>query len=122
MQKEGWGDVVGCLELTSSQMEIAFILIGGDLRASQVAPVVKNSPVNARDLRELGSIPGSGGFPWRRGWPPTPVFLPGESNGQRSLAGYSYRVGYDWIDLGCLHALRGPGGVQSPQRESSLDH
>ena len=28
-------------------------------------------------------------IPWRRAWQPTPVFLPGESNGQRSLAGYS---------------------------------
>ena len=27
--------------------------------------------------------------PWRRKWQPTPVFLPGESHGQRSLAGYS---------------------------------
>ena len=26
---------------------------------------------------------------WRREWQPTPVFLPGESHGQRSLAGYS---------------------------------
>ena len=26
--------------------------------------------------------------PWRRAWQPTPVFLPGESHGQRSLAGY----------------------------------
>ena len=26
---------------------------------------------------------------WRREWPPTPVFLPGEFYGQRSLAGYS---------------------------------
>ena len=26
---------------------------------------------------------------WRRGWRPTPVFLPGESHGQRSLPGYS---------------------------------
>ena len=26
---------------------------------------------------------------WRRKWQPTPVFLPGESDGQRSLAGYS---------------------------------
>ena len=26
---------------------------------------------------------------WRRKWQPTPVFLPGESQGQRSLAGYS---------------------------------
>ena len=25
----------------------------------------------------------------RREWPPTPVFLPGESQGQRSLGGYS---------------------------------
>ena len=27
--------------------------------------------------------------PWRRAWPPTPGFLPGEFQGQRSLAGYS---------------------------------
>ena len=30
-----------------------------------------------------------GKIPWRRKWQPSPVFLPGESNGQRSLAGYS---------------------------------
>ena len=29
--------------------------------------------------------------PWRRKWQPTPVFLPGKSHGQRSLAGYSSR-------------------------------
>ena len=28
-------------------------------------------------------------IPWRRPWQPTPVFFPGESHGQRSLAGYS---------------------------------
>ena len=28
-------------------------------------------------------------IPWRKKWQPTPVFLPGESHGQRSLAGYS---------------------------------
>ena len=27
-------------------------------------------------------------IPWRRAWQSTPVFLPGESRGQRSLAGY----------------------------------
>ena len=26
---------------------------------------------------------------WRRKWQPTPVFLPGEFHGQKSLAGYS---------------------------------
>ena len=28
-------------------------------------------------------------IPWRNEWLPTPVFLSGESHGQRSLAGYS---------------------------------
>ena len=28
-------------------------------------------------------------IPWRRKWQPTPVFLPRESHGQRSLVGYS---------------------------------
>ena len=28
-------------------------------------------------------------IPWKRKWQPTPVFLPGKSHGQRSLAGYS---------------------------------
>ena len=27
--------------------------------------------------------------PWRKAWQPTPVFLPGESHGQRSLVGCS---------------------------------
>ena len=42
--------------------------------------------------RKHRSTPGSGNTgrsPWRRRWPPTPVFLPGESCGQRSLMGYS---------------------------------
>ena len=30
-----------------------------------------------------------GKIPWRRGWQSTPVFLPGEFSGQRSLVGYS---------------------------------
>ena len=36
-----------------------------------------------------GLDPWVGKIPWRRKWPPTAVFLPGESHGQRSLAGYS---------------------------------
>jgi len=46
--------------------------------------VVKKLPVmqetRVQSLRKI---------PWRREWQPTPVFLPGESHGQRSLAGYS---------------------------------
>ena len=33
--------------------------------------------------------PWAGKIPWRRAWQPSPVFLPGESHGQRSLVGYS---------------------------------
>ena len=40
--------------------------------------VVKNLP--AVQVRKM---------PWRRTWQPTPVFLPGESHGQRNLVGYS---------------------------------
>ena len=42
---------------------------------------------SACQCRRHSSIPGLG-RPWRRKWQPTPVFLPGKSHGQRSLAGY----------------------------------
>ena len=66
--------------------------------ASQVMLVVKNLSANAGDIRDVGLIPGWGKTPWRRAWQPTPVFLPGESRGQRSLVGYSVwaqRVGHN---------------------------
>ena len=50
--------------------------------ASQVVLVVKNPPANAGDAWDKK-------IPWRRAWQTTPVFLPGESYGQRRLAGYS---------------------------------
>ena len=49
--------------------------------------VVKDPPANAGDLR-CGFDPWVEKIPWRRAWKSTPVFLPGESQGQRSLAGY----------------------------------
>ena len=51
--------------------------------------IVKNPPANAEDIKDVGAIPGSGRSPWRRARQPTPVFLPGASHGQRSLANYS---------------------------------
>ena len=55
------------------------------LRASLVAQTVENLPT----MRRPGFDPWVGKIPWRRAWPPTPVFLPGESHGQRSLVGCS---------------------------------
>ena len=50
--------------------------------------MIKNLPANAGDaedeVRSLGQED-----PWNRKWQPTPVFLPGNFHGQRSLAGYS---------------------------------
>ena len=62
--------------------------VNGQTGASQVAQVVKNLPANARDMRP-GFDPWVGKIPWRRAWQPTPVSLPGESHGQRSLVGSS---------------------------------
>ena len=49
------------------------------------------APANARDTRGVGSIPGTGRSPEEGHGVPIPVFLPGESHGQRSLVGYSPR-------------------------------
>ena len=58
--------------------------------ASQVALVVKNRPANAGDIRKTRWFdPWVGKIPWRRAQQPTPVFLPGEFHGQRSMVGYS---------------------------------
>ena len=40
--------------------------------------VVKNPPANAKDTRDVGSIPGLGRNPWSRKWQPSQVFLPGK--------------------------------------------
>ena len=61
-----------------------------------VNSVGKESSCNAGDL---GSIPGSGRSPGGRKWQPTPVFLPGESHGQRSLTGYSLWSCKGWTRL-----------------------
>ena len=44
------------------------------MRETQVQSLVQEDPMKSS---------------WRREWQPTPVFLPGESHGQRSLVGYS---------------------------------
>ena len=57
--------------------------------ASPVVLVVENLPANAGDIMRPWFDPWVGKIPWRRAWQPTPVSLPRESHGQRSLVGYS---------------------------------
>ena len=67
--------------------------------------VVKNLFANAGDVRDTtwpGFNPWVWKILWSREWKPTPVFLPGESHGQRSLVGYSLwgcRVRHNWSNL-----------------------
>ena len=82
----------GCKESdTTEQLHFTF---------RQVAVVVKNPLANAGDTRDLGSIPRSGGFPWKRKRQPTPVFLSGKFHGQKSLMGHGpwgSRVWWNWV-------------------------
>ena len=52
------------------------------------SPVVENPPA-LQEMWRLKFYPWIQKLPWRRAWQPTPVFLPGESHGQRSLGGCS---------------------------------
>ena len=54
--------------------------------ASQVVLALKNPPTKAGDMKDASSMPGLGRSPEEGHG--TPVFLPGEPHGQRSLVGY----------------------------------
>ena len=49
----------------------------------------KEPTCQCRRHKRAGFDPWARKIPWRRVWQPNPVFLPGESHGQRSLVGYS---------------------------------
>ena len=51
--------------------------------------VVKNPSASAGDVRDNSFLPWVGKIPQRRKGQPTPLCLPGESHGQRSLEGCS---------------------------------
>ena len=79
---------------------LLFCLNTGNARASLVAQMVENLPVvQETQVRSLAQKD-----PWRRERQSAPVFLPGESHAQSSLAGHSglqstgsKRVGHDWV-------------------------
>ena len=48
----------------------------------------KEPACQRRRCKRCGFDPWVEKMPWRRAWQPTPAFLPGESHGQKSLAGY----------------------------------
>ena len=56
------------------------------LKVPEPEAVVKNPPADAGNITDTGLIPSLGRSPGEK-WLPTPVFLPGESHGQRSPKG-----------------------------------
>ena len=86
---------------------LTWIICESHMWASQVELVVKNLPAClCRRHKRRGFDPWVVKIPWRRAWPPTPVFLPGEYRGLRSLTSYHLwcrRVRQDWSWLS-MHA------------------
>ena len=75
-----WMEEFGRLNgVAESQTRLSDFTLPGDSDS-------KESIYNSGDP---GSIPRWEKIPWRRAWQPTPVVLPGEFHGQRSLVGYS---------------------------------
>jgi len=65
---------------------------------SQVT-IGKEPSYQCRSCKRCGFDPWVRKIPWKRARQPTPVFLPGESHGQRNFVGKSaasHKVGYDW--------------------------
>ena len=52
-------------------------------------PVVKNPPASVRHAGDASLIPGWGRFSGEGKWHPAPVFLPGQSRGQRRRVDYN---------------------------------
>ena len=68
-----------------SDLAAAAVVISGGFPVSSGKEFI----FQCRRQKKLGFDPSMGKIPWRRKWPPTPIFLLRKSHGQRSLRGYS---------------------------------
>ena len=82
-ESQGWGSLVGCHLWGHTESDTTEVIA---VYAFSCDTVVKNPPANAGDV---SLIPGLGRSPGGRHGSPTPVFMPGVSNGQRILVSYS---------------------------------
>ena len=79
-----------CLSTVCYASKICYVsLIVFYLEISSLMLVVKNLPANAGDIRDGEFDPQVREIPWKKTQQTTPIFLPGESQEQRSLVGYS---------------------------------
>ena len=61
----------------------------GNGKSTMELPCQLSGKESTWQCRRYGFDPWVGKIPWKRKWQPTPVFLPGKSHGQWSLAGCS---------------------------------
>ena len=59
----------------------------------------KEPTCQCRRRKRTGFSPWGGKIPWRRAWQPTPLFLPGESHGQRTSWATVHRISKSWTRL-----------------------
>ena len=82
-----------------------FIEGGWDGGASEVTQWYRICLLSKR-CRRCGFNHWGGKIPWRRKWQHTPVYLPGKSHGQKSLAVYSpWSRKRDTMDNACMSDL-----------------
>ena len=82
----------------------------------------RESACQRRRHRRCGFNPWAGTIPWRRKRQLTPVFLPRESHGQRSLAGYSPwgRKKSDTTEHTHTHTRTGIEGIKTENRNEAI--
>ena len=64
----------------------------------------KESTCQCRRQKRHGFYPWVGKIPWRKAWQPTPVFLPGESHGQKAWRATVHSAAKSWTQLRRQHA------------------
>ena len=82
--RRGWGKVLGCFKCSPFIVHSFCSLV-----AQSVVYLQRRRP---------GFNPWVGKISWRRKWQPTPVFLPEEFNGLRSLVGYKGLDTAEWTN------------------------
>ena len=88
----GMGEPGGLLSMGSHSFVLSFLHTFFDhslIKFSIGLPWWLSGEEPACQYRRRRFDPWVGQIPWRRKWQPTPLFLPGESQGQRGLVGYS---------------------------------
>ena len=91
-QRASWTEPGGTIDMVWAELGGGAVPLGGFPGGS----VVKNLPADAGDVGDVSSTLGREGSPGEGNG--NPVFLPGKSHGQRSLAVTVHRVATSWIE------------------------